>query len=142
MVVGEESGHDVVDFSVDQFTLVVAEDALCGEVYLIHDTWVFSVKLEKDDPVLFNANVIIALCIDLYFFFVFHLELYFFCFLQNLKALFLIIKDFNQVSGIQVIGLYVLELLNIFPLIIHTNFQRKQDVGQVIQFLQITLWIS
>ena len=45
MVGGEEFGHDVVDFAVDELALVIAEDALGGQVDLVHDARVFAVEL-------------------------------------------------------------------------------------------------
>lgn len=70
--------HNIVNLPIDKLPFVVAKYSLSCEVDLIHDTWIFTIELQKYDAVLFNAYVTVSLCVYFDLFFVFELKLNFF----------------------------------------------------------------
>lgn len=71
MMNAEKLWHDIVNLSIDQFAFVVPKYSLSCEVDLIHDTWIFTIELQKYDAILFNSDVTISLCVYLDLLFVF-----------------------------------------------------------------------
>ena len=137
MVSSNDSRHNVVNLSSLEFSFVVAEHLFTGVIDLIHDAAIFAIELQKDDSVLFTA--LLTACEHLLLFVSLYLESA--SFFQNSESLFFIVEHADQVLGIKMIAFNVLELSNIEPRSIDSNFERKEVVCEVIQLFNIAFGV-
>lgn len=129
VVLRNQPGHYFVDLSALELALVVPEHLLASCVDLVHDSAVFSIKLQENNSV-FLARMTLASRQHLLSFVGRQFDSP--GFLQDLQTLLLVVEHPDQVPRIKVVAFYIFELFDRLPGFVYSYLQRKKNVCKVV----------
>jgi hypothetical protein len=100
----DDAWHDIIDLSTLKLSFPVAEDYFAGSVDLVHDSAVFTVKLQENNSV-FLVESSLSASSDFFLKIVLCFKLT--CLLHDAQSLLFIVEHFDKVSGIKVVAFYI-----------------------------------
>lgn len=122
--------HDIVNFSIKEFTFAITKYFFCINIDLEHNTTIFTVELHKNNSCFFQDFA--TFFIKLNFLFIFNFMIDSFGLFEYFESFLFVIEHTNQILCIKIVTFNILEGFYLLPILFQTYFQREEEVGQII----------